>query len=104
LYAQGHVSTPFELFQGKKPKISMFRVFWCPVTARKWTTKQNSAGKQMQREMRGIFICFAKNQKSYLFYSPASCQIYISGDMTFDESFSSTIAMTWRLNRDNLAL
>jgi hypothetical protein len=54
--------------------------------------------------MRGIFIGFAKNQKSYLFYSPASCQIYISGDMTFDESFSSTIAMTWRLNRDNLAL
>jgi len=61
LYAQGHVSTPFELFQGKKPKISMFRVFWCPVTARKWTTKQNSAGKQTQRGIQGIFIGFAKN-------------------------------------------
>jgi len=104
LYAQGHVSTPFELFQGTKPKISMFRVFGCPITARKWTTKQNSASKQTQRVIHGIFIDFGKNQKGFLFYSPASRQIYISGDMTFDESFSSTIAMTWRLNRDDLAL
>jgi len=104
LYAQGHVSTPFELFQGTKPKISMFRVFGCPITARKWTTKQNSASKQTQRVIHGIFIDFAENQKVFLFYSSASRQIYISGDMTFDESFSSTIATTWHLNRDDLAL
>jgi hypothetical protein len=54
--------------------------------------------------IRGIFIGFAENQKGYLFYSPASRQIYISGDITFDESFGSTIATTWRLNRDSLAL
>jgi transposase InsO family protein len=46
LYMHWHVGTPFELFQGAKPCISEFRVFGCPVTARKWTTSQNSAGKQ----------------------------------------------------------
>jgi len=102
LYLNGHVGTPYELFQGAKPAISQFRVFGCPVTARKWTTKQSSSGKQTQRRIRGIFIGFAENQKGYLFYSPASHQIYVSGDMTFDKSFSSTIATTWRLHRDNL--
>jgi len=69
-----------------------------------WTTSQNGAGKQTQRGIRGIFIDFAENQKGYLFYSPASRQIYISGDITFDESFGSTIATTRCLNRDSLAL
>jgi transposase InsO family protein len=104
LYLNGHMGTPYELFQGAKPAISQFRVFGCPVTARKWTTKQSSAGKQTQGGIRGIFIGFAENQKGYLFYSPASRQIYVSGDVTFDETFSSTIATTWRLHRDNLAI
>jgi hypothetical protein len=104
LYIHGHVGTPFELFQGTKPCIREFRVFGCPVTARKWMTSQNGAGKQTQRGIRGIFIGFDKNQKGYLFYSPASRQIYLSGDIMFDESFNSTIATTWRLNRDSLAL
>jgi transposase InsO family protein len=104
LYLNRHVGTPYELFQGDKPAISQFRVFGCPVTARKWTMKQSSSGKQTQRGIRGIFIGFAENQKGYLFFSPASCQIYVSGDMTFDKSFSSTIATTWHLHRDNLAL
>jgi len=70
-YLNGHVGTPYELFQGAKPAISQFRVVGCPVTARKWTTKQNSAGKQTQCGICGIFIGFAENQKGYLFYSPA---------------------------------
>jgi len=104
LYLNGHVGTPYELFQGVHPAISQFRVFGCPITARKWMTRQSSTGKQTERGIRGIFIGFAENQKGYLFYSPASRQIYISGDVTFDETFSSTNATTWRLHRDNLAL
>jgi hypothetical protein len=104
LYAAGHISTPFELLHGEKPKISNFRIFGCPIMARKWVSTQSSGGKQTQHSIRGIFIGFDKIQKGYLFYSPASRQIYISGDVTFDETFSSTIATTWRLHRDNLAL
>jgi hypothetical protein len=98
------VGTPYELFQGAKPTISQFGAFGCPITARKWTTKQSSAGKQTQRGIQGIFIGFAENQKGFLFYSPASRQIYISGDITFNENFSSTIATTRHLHRNNLAL
>jgi len=52
----------------------------------------------------GFFIGLDANQKGYLFYSPASHQIYISVDITFDEGFTSTIATTWGLHRDTLAL
>jgi len=69
-----------------------------------WTPALNSNGKQTQRGIRGIFIGFVDNQKGYLVYSPASRQIYVSGDVTFDETFSSTIATTWRPHRDHLAL
>ena len=39
-----------------------------------------------------------------MFYSPALRQLYISGDLLFDENFSSSIATTWKLHRDFLAL
>jgi transposase InsO family protein len=104
LYSDGHVSTPFEMFQGIKPRIGHLRVFGCPITARHWVSAQHTNGKETQQGIRGIFIGLAENQKGYLFYSPASRQIYISGDITFDEHFSSTIATTWRPHRDNLAL
>jgi len=104
LFLNRHVSTPFELFQGVKPKIGHLQVFGCPITARHWTTAENTNGKQTQRGIRGIFVGMADNQKGYLFYSPASRQLYISGDITFDETFSSTIATTWRPHRENLAL
>jgi hypothetical protein len=45
-----------------------------------------------------------QNQKGYIFYTPASRQLYISADITFDEQFHSTIAHTWQLQRDSLAL
>jgi hypothetical protein len=104
LSLNGHVGTPYELFQNMKPSICHFRVFGCPITARKWTTTQSSTGQQTERGIRGIFVGFAENQKGYLFYSPASRQLYVSADITFDETFSSTITTTWRLHRDTLAL
>jgi hypothetical protein len=86
LYANGHMSTPFELCQGTKPKISHFSVFGCPITTRKWTATQSSTGKQTQCGIRGILVGFSSCQKGYLFYSPASRQLYILGDVTFDET------------------
>jgi transposase InsO family protein len=49
LSLNGQLSTPYEMFQSKKPSINHFRVFGCPITARKWTTIQSSAGKQTER-------------------------------------------------------
>jgi transposase InsO family protein len=63
LYLNDHVGTPYELFQGVRPAISQFRVFGCPITARKWTMAQSSTGKQTKRGIRGNFIGFAENQK-----------------------------------------
>jgi hypothetical protein len=101
---QGNVATPYLLFLGNKPQINHFRIFGCPVVARKWSTTQSSSGKQTERGVRGIFIGFDTNQKGYLFYSPGSRQIYISGDMLFDESFGTAIATTWQMHQDSLTL
>jgi transposase InsO family protein len=91
LYSNGQVSMPYELFQGAKPRIHHFRVFGCPITVRKWTAADKSNGKQTERGFRGIFVGFELNQKGYVFYAPGSRQLYISNDIIFDETFSSTL-------------
>jgi hypothetical protein len=104
LYSNGQVSTPYELFQGTKQRIQHFRVFGCPVIVRKWTAADKSNGKQTEQGIRGIFFGFELNQKGYGFYDPGSRQLYISYDIIFDEMFSSTLATTWRVSHNNLAL
>lgn len=37
-------------------------------------------------------------------YAPESCQIYISGDVLFDESFGAAIATSWKMHQDSLSL
>jgi hypothetical protein len=98
----GNVATPRQLSLGTKPCIGHFRIFGCPIVARKWSTVQTSSGKQTERGVTGIFLGFDTNQKGYLFYSPGSHQIYISGDMIFDETFSTAIAATWQMHQDSL--
>jgi hypothetical protein len=100
LYFGEHVSMPYELFQWIKPSISHFRVFGCPITACKWATSNSSNGKQTKHGIRGIFLGFDQNQIGYMFYAPASHQLYISADTLFDEQFSSTIV---HLHHDSLA-
>lgn len=39
-----------------------------------------------------------------MIYSPGSHQIYISGDVLFDETFGTAIATTWYMHHDSLAL
>jgi hypothetical protein len=102
--SDGNTAAPYELFVGSKPKIHHFRVFGCPVVARKWSTTQNSSGKQTERGIQGIFIGLDDNQKGYLFYAQGSRQIYTSGDVIFDESFWTTIATNWQMLHDCLSL
>jgi len=104
LFLGNHVSTPYELFQGIKLSISHFHVFRCPITARKWTAGNSSTSKQTKHGIRGIFFGLDQNQKGYILYAPASRRLCISANITFDEQFNSTIAHTWQLQHDSLAL
>lgn len=58
----------------------------------------------MQCSIHGIFLGLECNQKSYVFFSPGSHQIYICSNVMFDESFGTAIAASWRLHQDSLSL
>jgi hypothetical protein len=74
------------------------------VVIRKWTSSDNSNGKQTERGIRGIFIGLDMYQKGYVIYCPGSRSIVISDDVIFDEQFSLAIALTWQKFCDGLAL
>jgi hypothetical protein len=97
-------ATPHELFFGSKPRISHYWVFGCPVIIHKWTSSDNTNGKQTERGIRGIFIGFDTHQKGYVIYCPGSHSIVISDDVLFNEQFTSAIALTWQKFHDGLAL
>lgn len=88
-------SMPYQLFFGKWPLISCFRVFGCPTIARHWVTHNKTNSKQTECGTRGIFVGFHMNQKGYLIFSPGSRQILLSDDVIFDDGFSSAITTTW---------
>jgi hypothetical protein len=102
----GAPSTPYYLFTDNKPYIAHYRIFGCPIIAKKWLLSSHgqTLTKQTERGIRGIFIGFPSNQKGYLIHLPQTHSIAVSGDMTFDESFHSAIATTWRCFPDSLLL
>jgi hypothetical protein len=102
--ADGNIATPHEMFLNLKPLLQDFRVFGCPVVCKKWTSEGGHENKQTERGMRGIFIGFSPQQKGFLIYTPGSRHIVISGDVIFDESFSTVTAATWQQHHDSLAL
>jgi len=104
--AEGEIASPHELFCGAKPTISQYRVFGCPVVAKRWVVSID--GRETihctEKGIRGIFIGFPPNQKGYLIFLPGSRTIAVSGDVMFDETFYSAIATTWRRFEDGIAL
>lgn len=95
LYNNGDVSTPYDFFQGREPNTNHFRVFGCPLTTWNLTTTSSSSGKQTEHRIRGIFTGFGSTQiVYYVFHAPSSHQLYISGEVLFDELFNGTIAAT----------
>jgi len=97
-------TTPFQLFHGKWPCITSFRVFGSHVVVKCWVTETSKTGKQTERGTQGIFIGFPPNQKGYLIYCPGSRQILVSDDVLFDESLQAAIATTWQQYQDSLSL
>lgn len=80
----GVPTSPDFLFHGRKPKISQFRIFGCPVVF-----KKHKQGKWQQQGRRGIFIGLPRRQSGWLLYVPqGGCrESHVSKDVTFDESF-----------------
>jgi len=102
----GEISSPFELFCGKKPTISHLSIFGCPVVAKRAVISIDGlrATHCTEKGIRGIFIGIPSDQKGYLIYLPGSRSIACLGGVSFDETFYSAIAMTWRRFEEGITI
>ena len=98
---EGNITTPFFLFQGKKPKIKHLKIFGCPAIRKRYSSI-NSKGKtvpllkwDLQRGVRCIFIGLPENSAGWLFYNPSNPRYptTISSDAAFDEQFQSPLLL-----------
>ena len=89
--AEGKVTTPSFLFLGTKPLVCHFCIFRCPCITKKWTvhsdghTVDNHNGTQ--HGIQSIFVSFPDSQKGHLLYVSSSCQLVVSRNVEFDETF-----------------
>ena len=75
--------TSYELWKGRKPKISYFRVFDCKCFI--LNTKDN-LGKFDSKTDEGIFLGYATNSKSYRIFNKRSLVVEESMHVVFDET------------------
>ena len=71
-----------EVFSGKKPNVSHFRVFGCPVyfhVPKEKRSKLDASGKK------GMFVGYSETSKAYRIYVPGQREVEICHDVTFDE-------------------
>jgi hypothetical protein len=77
--------TPYELFVGRKPNISYFRVFGCKC----FIYMKKRLGKFESRCDDGFFPGYASNSKAYRVFNKTSGQVVEIYDVEFDESIGS---------------
>ena len=78
--------TPEEVFSSKKPDVSHFRVFGCPVyfhVPKEKRRKSNASTKK------GMFVGYNETSKAYRIYVPGQREVEICHDVTFDEVLPS---------------
>jgi len=71
-----------EVFTGKKPNISHFRIFGCPLyfhVPKEKRNKLEASGKKR------IFVGYSENSKAYRIYVPGQRDVEVSHDVSFDE-------------------
>ena len=71
-----------EVFTGKKPDVSHFRVFGCLVyfhVPKEKRSKLDAYGKK------GMFVGYSETSKAYRIYVPGQREVEICHDVTFDE-------------------
>jgi hypothetical protein len=93
----GNPTTPFHFSYGRKPSLTNFRIFGCPVYFKRYEptfcSKPNTYKQQLQHAFRGSFIGFPDNSAGWLVYCPDHPQRIISTrDAYFDEDFSSALS------------
>ena len=74
--------TPKEVFSGKKPDVSHFRVFGWHVffhVPKEKRSKLDASGKN------GMFVGYSETSKAYKIYVSGQREVEISHDVTFDE-------------------
>ena len=78
-------NTPIELFNGKKPDASYFRVFGCHayvfISPEQWPDKLSPKSEKM------TFIGYESNTKGWYFWSKTKHQVVVATNATFDENF-----------------
>ena len=77
--------TPEEVFSGKKPDVSHFRVFGCPVyfhVPKEKRSKLDVSGKK------GMLVGYSETSKAYKVYVHGQREVDICHDVTFDEDAS----------------
>ena len=74
--------TPKEVFTGKKPDVSHFRIFGCPVYFHVPKEKRNKLGACRKK---GTFVGYTENSKAYKTYVPNQQDVEVSHDLTFNE-------------------
>lgn len=93
---EGKPTTPYYLAFKRHPKVSHFRVFGCPAVFKKYEVSvkgKRVVNKYMQQGMRGIFVGIPDDSAGWLFYVPTARKTYISLDASFDENFTSPLAL-----------
>ena len=74
-----------EVFSGKKPSVSHFRVFGCLVyfhVPKEERSKLDASGKK------GMFVGYSETSKVYRVYVPGQREVEICHHVTFDEDAS----------------
>jgi transposase InsO family protein len=91
--------TPFEMFQKRKPDLSMLRVFGCRAFVLKPKEKRR---KLDERSYKGIFVGYAVGSKAWriLVHDGGQLKLHISRDVEFDEGVMGFDDTSVRLDDD----
>lgn len=82
---QTFVSTPWEQLYGTKPNPKRLKVFGCDSYFFKFKHQRNDK-KLSKRGKKGVFLGLPPNTKGYLILDPSNNEIFITRDVTFEES------------------
>lgn len=74
--------TPFEAWNGWKPKVKHFKIFGCVAYV---LVPSQKRGKLDENSVKCIFVGYSMETKGYRFYDPLYKKLIISRDVIFDE-------------------